>query len=218
MAIVIWDDDDAPQEGQPAAQQGEAGGQNGPQVALQQAAATPEVTISYGGFFPTDVDLAFSLFHSDGAVLPVVAEGEGIAFTVSRTGYDTTNPLTVNLTVSESGNDMVAAGNEGDKTVTIPAGAASATLTIPTVNDGTFEDNSDVTVSVTFGAGYSFSPGSKSNSATIPVIDDDVKSIKVEPTGAVSLNTVQARYDRVICDGAAILLQSNPTPNSRKQR
>ena len=46
--------------------------------------------------------------------------------------------LTVKLTVSEAaGTDFVASGDEGEKTVTITGGSASATYSVDTVADTT---------------------------------------------------------------------------------
>ena len=58
-----------------------------------------------------------------------VTEGTSAVFTLSRTG-STTAALTVNVTVSETGGDMVAASNEGARTVTFLANAATATLRV----------------------------------------------------------------------------------------
>ncbi len=53
-----------------------------------------------------------------------VTEGTSAVFTLSRAG-STTAALTVNVTVSETGGDMVAASNEGAKTVNFLANAAT---------------------------------------------------------------------------------------------
>ncbi len=102
-----------------------------------------------------------------------VAEGTPAVFTLSRAG-STTVALTVNVTVSEAGGDMVAASNEGARTVTFLANAANATLSIATVSDSDAEANSVVTATV---AADTASPASYSvgapGSAMVTVRDDD---------------------------------------------
>ncbi|MYD98629.1 MAG: hypothetical protein F4X98_14770, partial [Gammaproteobacteria bacterium] len=99
-----------------------------------------------------------------------VTEGTAATFTVtadSKPGAD----LTVNLTVADdTDSDFVAAGDEGDKTVTITSSATTATYSVTTQNDSTDEPNGDVTVTVAAGTGYTV--GSTS-SASVTVNDDD---------------------------------------------
>ena len=100
-------------------------------------------------------------------------EGTAAVFTVSRSG-PVTAPLTVLLRVSEAtggGQDFVASGQEGAKTVAIPSGAASAPYTVPTVNDNTDEPNGMVTVVLSSSSAYLV--GSPS-AAAVNVNDDDV--------------------------------------------
>ena len=61
-------------------------------------------------------------------------EGDNAWFTLSRTG-STTAALTVNVTVSETGGDRVAAANEGAMTVPFTANSATVPLTVATVDD-----------------------------------------------------------------------------------
>ena len=79
-----------------------------------------------------------------------VREGSDLAFTLSRTGA-TDEALTVNVTVSESGD--VLAGSP-PTSVTFAAGAATATLSVATVDDETEEDTSTVTATLAAGSGY----------------------------------------------------------------
>ena len=98
-----------------------------------------------------------------------VTEGTAASFTVTATPAPASN-LDVNLSVAEAaGSDFVASGNEGMKTVMIPA-SGSVTYTVATVNDDTDEPNGSVTVTVTNGNGYTV--GSTA-SATVMVNDDD---------------------------------------------
>ena len=99
-----------------------------------------------------------------------VTEGTAAAFTVTADGAPGAN-LTVNLTVSDaSDSDFVASGDEGSKSVTITAGATTASYSVPTQGDSTEEPNGPVTVRVASGAGYSV--GTRS-SASVTVNDDD---------------------------------------------
>ncbi len=100
---------------------------------------------------------------------PAVTEGTAARFTLTASPVPTAS-LTVNLTVTESG-DAVASGDKGTgKTVTIGT-SGTATYTVPTVDDTTLEANgSIVTVTVTSGTGYR--PGSPF-SAMVTVSDDD---------------------------------------------
>ncbi len=98
-----------------------------------------------------------------------VTEGRPAVFTVNADRAPTAS-LTVNVEVSEpDGQNFVAASQEGVRTVTIPAGAASATFTVPTVNDSTDEDDGAVQVSVNDGAGYEAGSGV----AEVTVRDND---------------------------------------------
>jgi len=99
-----------------------------------------------------------------------VTEGTAAGFTVTRS-FDSAAALTVKLTVADAANaDFVASGNEGSKTVIIPANQDSATYTVPTTADTTDEPNGRVTVTVAQGTGYN--PGTTSK-ATVTVNDDD---------------------------------------------
>ncbi len=97
-----------------------------------------------------------------------VTEGGGASFTVNANPAPTAR-ISVNVEVYEPpGQDFVAANQEGVRTVTLNAGATSATFTVPTVNDGTDEDDGAVQVYVTDGTGYVADQG-----AAVTVRDDD---------------------------------------------
>ena len=98
-----------------------------------------------------------------------VTEGTAASFTVTATPAPASN-LTVNLSVAEAaGSDFVASGNEGTKTVMIPA-SGSVTYTVATVDDDTDEPNGSVTITVENGTGYTVG---SSASAIVMVNDDD---------------------------------------------
>ena len=111
-----------------------------------------------------------------------VAEGTSAVFTLSRTGSPTA-ALTVNVTVSEAGGDMVAASNEGDRTVTFLANSATVTLSIATASDSVDEANSVVTatISADTGSPVSYSVGTPS-SAMVTVEDNDTRGVTVSAT------------------------------------
>ena len=95
-----------------------------------------------------------------------ITEGTDATFTVTASPAPT-SPLTVNLTVSQSGNFGAATGTD---TVTIPT-TGSATFTVSTTNDSTDEPDGSVTATLSTGTGYTVS--STNNAATVAVSDDD---------------------------------------------
>ncbi len=104
-----------------------------------------------------------------------VTEGAPARFTLTRTGYVAVE-LAVEVTVSETG-DMVAAGDEGTKTVTFGANSATATVEVPTVDDSVDEDDSTVTVAVADGSDYD--PGTPSD-AEVVASDDDQAALAID--------------------------------------
>ena len=111
-----------------------------------------------------------------------VTEGTSAVFTLSRAG-STTAALTVNVTVSEAGGDMVAASNEGARTVAFLANSATATLSVATASDSVDEANSVVTatVSADTGSPASYSVGTPA-SAMVTVEDNDTRDVTVSTT------------------------------------
>ena len=111
-----------------------------------------------------------------------VTEGTSAVFTLSRAG-STTDALTVNVTVSETGGDMVAASNEGARTVTFLANAATATLSVTTASDSVDEANSVVTatISADTGSPAGYSVGTPA-SAMVTVEDNDTRGVTVSAT------------------------------------
>ena len=97
-----------------------------------------------------------------------VTEGGTASFTVNADQAPTAR-LTVNVEVTErQGQDFVAGNQEGVRTVTLNAGATSTTFTVPTVNDGTDEDDGYVEAFVNDGNGYTAGGGS-----AVRVLDND---------------------------------------------
>ena len=134
-----------------------------------------------------------------------VTEGTPAVFTLSRTG-STTAALTVNVTVSETGGDMVAASNEGARTVAFLANSATATLSVATAPDSVDEANSVVTATISADTG---SPASYSvatpASAMVTVQDNDTRGVKVSATALTVNEGTTGTY--------TVVLDSQPTAN-----
>ena len=103
-------------------------------------------------------------------------EGDNAWFTLSRTG-SATAALTVNVTVSETGGDRVAAANEGARTVAFGAGQSTVAPNVATVNDRVDQANSTVTMTVT-ASRATYTVGTPA-SATVTVQDDDTRGVTV---------------------------------------
>ena len=76
-----------------------------------------------------------------------VTEGDAAEFTLTRTG-STVGVLRVDVLVSESGADRVAAAGEGTKEVVFADGDATATLSVDTLKDDVEEADSTVTAAL----------------------------------------------------------------------
>ncbi len=139
--------------------------------------STVTVAVADGGAYDPGTDSEAAVVAADNDALPVVTvaaggdvtEGADANFTLARDG-DISAALAVEVAVSETG-DMVAAGDEGTRTVTFAAGSATATLAVPTVDDAAAEPDSTVTVAVADGGAYD--PGTDSEAAVV-VADNDV--------------------------------------------
>ncbi|WP_420436406.1 PEP/pyruvate-binding domain-containing protein [Candidatus Poriferisocius sp.] len=101
-----------------------------------------------------------------------VTEGGAASFTLTASPAPAA-PLTVNLTVAQSGDFGVSAGS---RAVTIPASGSKA-FTVATVDDSADEADGSVTVSVGSGTGYAVS--SAQGAASVAVSDDDVPEISI---------------------------------------
>ena len=119
----------------------------------------------------------------DGVPLPTitiaggeeVTEGFAAVFTLSRTG-DAAEALTVTVEVQQEFAVTVARVpdklfGEPPTTVTFDAGHATASLSLPTVDDAL--PDHDVVVTVAIGAGPNYSPGPSAATATVLVREDD---------------------------------------------
>ena len=108
-----------------------------------------------------------------------ITEGSDASFTVTASPTPT-SALTVNLTVSQSGNFGATIGAD---TVTIPT-TGSATYTVNTTNDSTDEPDGSVTATLSTGTGYTVS--GSNNAATVAVSDDDDPPPAVTPTISIA--------------------------------
>ncbi|PAW61704.1 MAG: hypothetical protein B9S37_04500 [Verrucomicrobiia bacterium Tous-C3TDCM] len=117
--------------------------------------------------------------------------GGSATWTVTRTGV-TTSPLAVNFAIS--GN----AGNGSDyatisPSVTIPAGASSATVALTPINDSLTEIIEDVKLTLSTNAAYLID--STANNATASIMDDDIAVVSIE---AADANAAEASLDQGI--------------------
>jgi len=100
-------------------------------------------------------------------------------FTFSRSGGGTSSALPVSYTAggtAVSGSDFTALSG----TVTIPAGQATASVTVTPVDDSAVEGSETVVVTLTAGGGYQV--GSPS-SATVTIADDDGAAVDTDGDG-----------------------------------
>jgi Calx-beta domain len=145
---------------------------------LTEAAETVIVTLVSGSGYTvaspssatvTIADAITTSTVSISATDPAAAEpADTGTFTVSRTGSTTTS-LTVSYTVSGSataGSDYTTLPGS----VTIPAGAFSATITVTPIDDTAVEVDESVTVTLTAGTGYTVGLFSV---ATVQIADND---------------------------------------------
>ena len=118
-------------------------------------------------------------------------EGYTMPFILARTG-NTSQSLTVTVSVSEAGGDMVPEASEGSSEVVFPDGSASARIEVPTVDDQDWEEHSTVTVGVVAGTGYELSSQSGSSSSTVK--DNDVPAV----TAAFTVDASQPQEGDVV--------------------
>ena len=125
------------------------------------------------------------------ADLAAVAEGGTAAFTLTREG-DLTAPLTVSVRVTEHGAFLTDAV---PTEATFTANAATTTLLVATDDDGRVEANGSLTATITSGA-YQLGVAS---SATVAVLDNDVRGVTITPTALAVTEGGSASY-RVVLD------------------
>ena len=109
-----------------------------------------------------------------------VTEGEAAVFTLTRIGV-TTDPLTVNVSVTQRGD---ALGAPVPATATFAPNGATAELAVPTVDDAVDEEDAVVTAALAAG-GYRIAaaPGDR---ATVTVADNDLPEVSIAAAGGVT--------------------------------
>ncbi len=123
----------------------------------QQVAVTPVVSISGGSG---------------------VTEGGDASFTLTATPAPT-NPITVSVTITASGD---YGATTGSRTVTIPTGG-SATFSVATTDDSADEADGSVTATLVDGADYDLGTN---KAATVSVTDDDVPVVSISGGSGVT--------------------------------
>ncbi len=127
----------------------------------------------YGDSLPeTSFSIEVDTFHPIGIVASstFVVEGTTAVFTLMRDGLiDRETEVTVEVTET---NEMVAAADEGRKSVAFAAGSSTAIFSVPTVEDISDEDDSVVTVRV-IGVGSDYVVDMTQNIATVTIRDND---------------------------------------------
>ena len=186
-------------------------------VTVDVSANAAEDAVSNGNTAATRASSTFTLpAITITAGTSPVTEGTSAVFTLSRTG-STTAALTVNVTVSETGGDMVAASNEGARTVTFLANATTATLSVTTASDSVDEANSVVTatISADTGSPASYSVGTPA-SAMVTVEDNDTRDVTVSTT-ALTINEGATGTYTVVLDSqptASVMVTPSKTGSS----
>ena len=130
-----------------------------------------------------------------------VTEGSDATFTVTASPAPST-ALTINLTVSQSGNFGATTGAD---TVTIPT-TGSATYTVSTTNDNTDELDGSVTAKLSTGTGYTIS--GTNNAATVAVSDDD------DPPAVTPTISIVAGSEVTEGSDASFTVTASPNPTS----
>ncbi len=111
-----------------------------------------------------------------------VTEGTAAEFTVTASTAPDRN-LTVNVGIADaSGADFVAAGQQGNRTRTLPAGQSSATFTVPTVEDFIVETSGPITITLQNSDNYRID--SSAASAEVRVNDNDASAVAVAMLGS----------------------------------
>ena len=105
-------------------------------------------------------------------------EGDTVAYTLTRSG-DLTGALSVTVTVSESGGAVLASGEAGPRQVAFSGTAATAAVSVATVDDAVDEPDATVTAALTAAAGYTVGTDA---TAAVTVIDNDQAGIVLTPT------------------------------------
>ncbi len=137
----------------------------------------------------TDNDQTKIRVHADAGK---VTEGSSVGFTFTRSGTVLEQPLTVSVTVTESGSRLQGAAPTA---VTFAANNASATISLPTLNDSVRTDQSVVQVQIGAGSDYDIHGTGKASTT----IEDD----ELPPP------TLLFDFNHAVSDGATYILTTS---------
>ena len=117
-----------------------------------------------------------------------VKEGTPVEFTVRRANDDVANPLTVNVSVSQTGSVLIGSA-AGQVSVRFEANEATKTLTLDTEDDNVVEEDGIVTATITAPSGYQVAGPA---SATVNVMDNDEDMVTTvqDQEGMVALSSM----------------------------
>ncbi len=161
-------------------------------VSLQRVTGVPTQNTPDDVFISdTAGSVTYTIRNDDEPVITItaddtpIAEGTSASFTITASPT-LPNDLTINLTVTEDetgGQNFVAASNENDQTVILPAGAGSVTHTIGTILDNTIGDDNDGTLTVALATGDGYTVGTTTHTAVVTITNNvpHVVSISIEP-------------------------------------
>ena len=134
-----------------------------------------------------------------------VNEGVNAEFilTASKPVLSSLKPLDVSVLVSES-EDMVATAEEGTKTVSFAMGDTTATLSVPTVDDGVVESDSVVTAAIQTNTDYTVGTD---GSGTVSVTDQGA-TVNSPATGAPTISGT-AQVGQTLTAATSGIMDSN---------
>ena len=167
--------------------------------------ATHRVSSSDSGYHNLEVDPVEVSITDDDSRVEITAgqaqvnEGQPAPFTLTRTG-NTSEGITVNLRVSQSGQYLDPGETTGNRTVDMDSGVTSLAVDIATDNDTNQESGGSITVQVNSGTEYFLG---SARSATVNVADDD------GPPGVPDSLTPEAQDEQV-----ALTWTTAPSPSS----
>ena len=137
-------------------------------VTLSHSASGAEYGSVTGSVAATVDDEDVTLSITGGAA---VTEGTAAEFTVTASSAPERNLAVLVAIADASGADFVAAGQQGDKSRRLNAGQATATFTVPTVDDAAVEPSGPITIALRTSDNYRID--SSASSAEVQVNDDD---------------------------------------------
>jgi hypothetical protein len=179
--------------------------------ALQEGPETVKLQLSVGAYQVRSSGVAILTIADDDTTLPVVSAA-ATDFYASETPGDTgsivisrSGPVAAALNVAVAWSGTAANGTDYSSlptTVQIPAGQASASLTLVPVNESLVEGLEDATLTLSNNAAYIRDSGAQT--ATVTITDDDVPVVRVTASDA---SASEANRD----PGLLLITRSGPT-------